>query len=442
MRFKRRLAHALPELVWLSDDIREAKERSRVLVLPVWGLAKLKRRRLDDVVFVGVTGSAAKTTAKELIAAVLRSRFTVVSTRGNDNAAAGTARTMLRASPEDDFGVFELATEAPGGLQPLVDLVRPRIGVVTSVGLEHLENFGNADAIAAEKATLVKGLPADGLAVLNADDPKVLAMREKCAGRVVTVGLGDEAALRAEDVEAAWPARVSFTLRHDGSTVRVQTGLCGRHWVQPVLAAIAVGLEAGVPLTDAAHAIAKVTTSRGRMQPIECADGVTFIRDDQKHDLPTAMRALDFLEEATASRKIAVIGRVGDIEGDPYEEYAGLAARALEVADEVIFTGPESKYAPAPENGRLRVLPTVKETFEHLRATARAGDLVLLRASNRSHLGRIALAHTGDVACWLATCGRRRMCERCELLSYPSEPASRLPSRLLPTRPQPTFPVQ
>ena len=312
---------------------------------------------------------------------------------------------------------------------------------MTSVGFEHLENFGSVAAIAAEKVTLVKALPRDGVAILNGDDPNVLAMTPECAGRVITVGLGNGAMLRAKEVDAAWPARLSFTLHHGESTVRVQTQLCGRHWVQPVLAAIAVGLEAGVPLPDAARAIEGVSTSRGRMQPIDCTDGVTFIRDDQKHDLLTALRALDFLEEAVAARKIAVIGRIGDIEGDPYEAYGALAQRALEVADEVIFTGPQSKYVPAPEDGRLRVLPTVKEASAPS-GDHRTGDLVLLRASNRSHLGRIVLAHTGEVSCWLATCGRRRFCERCELLSFPSDPDSRLPSRLLPTRQQPTFPVQ
>ena len=118
MGFKRRLAHALPELVWLSDDVREANVRSRLHRLPLWTVAKLHRRRLDGVLFVGVTGSAAKSTTKELIAAVLRSRLTGTSTRGNDNAALGTARTVLRTSPADDFSVLELATEAPGNLQP------------------------------------------------------------------------------------------------------------------------------------------------------------------------------------------------------------------------------------------------------------------------------------------------------------------------------------
>jgi UDP-N-acetylmuramoyl-tripeptide--D-alanyl-D-alanine ligase len=154
-RLKRRLAHALPELVWLSDDVRAAMARSRLVRRPLRGLARLRRRRLDRVLLVAVTGSAAKSTTKELIAAVLRSRFSGTSTPGNANTPIGVAKTLLRTSPEHSFSVLELGTDAPGKLRPLVELVRPRIGVVTTVGLEHLENFNSAASIAAEKATLV-----------------------------------------------------------------------------------------------------------------------------------------------------------------------------------------------------------------------------------------------------------------------------------------------
>jgi UDP-N-acetylmuramoyl-tripeptide--D-alanyl-D-alanine ligase len=437
-----RLAHALPELVWLNDDLRAGLERSPLVRRPLRGLAKFQRRRLDRVLFVAVTGSAAKSTTKELIAAVLGSALTGTKTRGNANTPMGVARTLLRTSPEHDFSVLELGTDAPGKLQPVIDLVRPRIGVVTTVGLEHLEHYDSVASLAAEKATLVQALPADGVAVLNSDDPNVLAMGERCAGRVVTVGLNPSATLRAEEVEASWPARLSFTVRHGRSKVQVRTRLCGRHWVQPVLASLAVGLEAGVPLPDAARAVESVRSFSGRMEPVECADEVTFIRDDAKHDLLTALRALDFLEDARAARKVVVFGRIGDFEGDPYEAYSALTERALAVADEVIFTGVESTYAPEPKDRRLRILATVKEASEYLRETTRPGDVVLLRGSRRSHLDRIILAHNGEVACWLATCGRRRFCDGCQLVDLRSGPDDPLPSRLLPRRPQPLFPVQ
>jgi UDP-N-acetylmuramoyl-tripeptide--D-alanyl-D-alanine ligase len=438
-RIRRRLAHALPELVWLNDGVREAVERSRFARLPLRGLARLHRRRLGGVLFVAVTGSSGKSTARELIAAVLRSRLSGTSTAGNANADVGMVRTLLRTSPRHDFSVLELGTGGPGMLGQLVDVAKPHIGVVTNVGLEHLQKFGSLEAIAAEKASLVQAIPSEGVAVLNADDPNVLAMGDACAGRVVTVGLQPGAALRAVDVDAAWPRRLSFKLQYDGIATPVRTSLCGRHWTHAVLAAVAVGLEAGIPLDDAVRAVETVQTARGRMQPIVDADGVTFIRDDVKHELLTALRALDFMADADASRKIVVIGRITNFEGDPHDVYARLAERALEVADEVIFTGPESRFVPAPRGGidRLRVVPTVREATEYLRKATRPGDLVLLRSGNRSHLERIILARTREVECWLRWCGRRRPCESCELLDVPSEPDDLLPARILPARQQP-----
>jgi UDP-N-acetylmuramoyl-tripeptide--D-alanyl-D-alanine ligase len=262
-------------------------------------------------------------------------------------------------------------------------------------------------------------------------------MQESCAARVVTCGLEPGATVTAEDVDAVWPAPLSFTLRYDGTAVRVRTSLYGRHWVHVVLAAIATGVEAGVPLDEAARAVATVRSFGGRMQPVISPNGVTFIRDDIKAGLLSALPALDFLEEARAPRKIVVFGRITNFEGDPYEVYAALAARALEVADEVIFTGPDARYAPDAKNGgRLCRIPTVEAAAKYLRQTTRRGDLVLLKGSRRSHMQRITLAYSREVRCWLAECGRKRTCEGCELIDLPSDPDSPLPARLLRGRQQ------
>jgi UDP-N-acetylmuramoyl-tripeptide--D-alanyl-D-alanine ligase len=440
---KGRLAHALPELVWFNDDLQEGLRRSRLLRWPVVRLASLHRRRLDDVLFVAVTGSSGKSTTKELIAAVLGSRLTGTKTSGNANAHLGVSGTLLRTSRKHDFSVLEFGTDRPGTIQGFADLVRPRIGVVTTVGLDHLRSFRTLDAITVEKGSLVRALPAEGVAVLNADDPNTLAMGDACDARVVTVGLHPEATFRAEDVRAAWPATLSFTLRHNGTAFPVRTSLYGRHWAQPVLAAIAVGVEAGVPVVDAVQAVEAVTSGRGRMQPVVTERGVTFLRDDVKAGLMTALPALDFMADADATRKVVVFGRIVHFEGDPQAAYAALAERALEVADEVIFTGPEARYAPEPNSARdrLRILPDARAAAEHLRATTRPGDLVLIKASARSHLERIVFAQTAEVDCWLSACGRRRGCEHCELLDLPSGPDEPLPARLLPRRPQPRDPV-
>jgi UDP-N-acetylmuramoyl-tripeptide--D-alanyl-D-alanine ligase len=433
---KGRAAHAFPELVWLNDDLRLGLERSPLVRRAFRRAAELRRRRLDGVLFVAVTGSSGKSTTKELIAAVLGSSLAGTHTRGNFNTPVGVAKTILRTSRAHDFSVVELGTDRPGMLPELVDLVRPQIGVVTTVGLDHLREFRTPEAIAAEKSALVRALPPDGVAILNADDPKVLAMQEYCAGRVVTCGLGPGATVTAEDVDAVWPAPLSFTLRHDGTALRVQTSLYGRHWVHAVLAAVATGVEAGVPLAAAARAVEVVRSFGGRMQPVVSPNGVTFIRDDIKAGLLSALPALDFLEEARAPRKVVVFGRITNFEGDPYVAYAGLATRALEVADEVIFAGPDARYAPDPNGRPLRRIPSVEEAATYLRQTTQRGDLVLLKGSRKSHLQRITLAYSREVRCWLADCGRKRTCDGCQLLDLASAPGAPLPTRLLPARPQ------
>ncbi len=136
--------------------------------------------------------------------------------------------------------------------------------------------------------------------MLNADDPRVLEMRNRCVGRVITYGLSPAAMMRA----SAWPQRLSFTALYEGQTIDVATQLCGTHWVPNVLAALVVGTVLGIPLTTAAAAIARVPPVDGRMCPVTTPEGITFIRDDQKAPLWTIPASLEFLRQATAKRKV------------------------------------------------------------------------------------------------------------------------------------------
>jgi UDP-N-acetylmuramoyl-tripeptide--D-alanyl-D-alanine ligase len=290
MRFEHLLSRVLRPSEWqgLRSDIwRAARWRIALADRRVssW-LAPLYRLQLRRVVFIGVTGSCGKSTTKELIAAVLNSRFRGHKTPGNFNLPERIAQAILRVKPSDEFCVVEIAAAIRGERIPLerpLSLVKPRIGVVTNVGSDHIAAFGSVEAIAAEKGKLVAALPSDGIAILNADDPNVVAMRSRCAGRVITYGLGPEAMVRAESVNAAWPERLSFTVRFNGESHFVHTQLPGAHLVHCALAALAVGVAMGMPLAMAAQAIATVPPFLSRMSPVFREDGVTFIRDDTKH---------------------------------------------------------------------------------------------------------------------------------------------------------------
>jgi aminoacyl-tRNA hydrolase len=385
------------------------------------------RRRLDQVSFIGVTGSAGKTTTKDLIAAMASSGFRGMKSEGSGNDSYDVARAIRRVSADYRFAVVEVGATGPGSLDESLALLRPRIGVVTSVGTDHYSAFGSLEGIAAEKAKMVRALPADGIAVLNADDPRVLAMREGFAGRIITFGLHPEADVRAESVSAAWPDRLSFTMIHAGRGVPVQTQLCGAHWVSAALAAVAVGVALGVSLEESAQALGTIASFQGRMSPLALPNGVTVIRDDWKASIHTIPPALDFLKQARAPRKIAILGTIADTMGDAGAIYVKMARLALEAGDFVIFIGPRAFAALRAKkgagDGRLRAFGSVKAATEFLDGFLRPGDLVLLKGSNTAdHLYRIVLSRVRPVACWREDCKKNGFCDTCSLLQIPSDP--------------------
>jgi aminoacyl-tRNA hydrolase len=404
-----------------------ASMRSRV-VTPVqraviWQLADRRRALLTDTTFIGVTGSAGKTITKDMIGTVLGAKYRGSYNRGTLNYEHNTASSIRMARPGDRFHVVELsAGGGPGSLRRPLELLRPSIGVVTNIGTDHYAAFGSLDAIAEEKGRLIRALPAHGVAVLNADDPRVIAMRNNCRARVITFGVSPDADVRAEHVSASWPDRLSLDLLHDGRRANVQTQMCGTQWVSSVLAGAAVGLAMDLQLDEISAALGKVEPFQARMSPLTLPDGVTFIRDDWKASVHTIPPALEFLRTARASRKVALIGTIADTAGDAGTIYVSMARHALEVADLVVFVGPRAFAAmrarPAQNPERLRAFSTVRVAHEFLASFLMAGDLVLLKGSNSAdHLYRIALARTMPVSCWRSNCHRQAFCNTCELVT-------------------------
>jgi UDP-N-acetylmuramoyl-tripeptide--D-alanyl-D-alanine ligase len=390
-------------------------------------LAFVHRRRLRRTVFVGVTGSAAKTTTKDLIAAVLSTRGAVQKTPANSNFLLELARVVLATRPRHRFSVIEISAHlGPGSLDTPVALVRPKVAVVTNVGTDHFSVFRTREAVAAEKSKLVAALPADGIAVLNADDRRVSAMQPLCRGRVITFGTEPGATLRASDVRSAWPDRLSLTVTYEGHQVPVQTQLCGAHWTGAVLAALATGVALGVPIVESARALSGVLPFKGRMSPVVLPDGVTFIRDDYKASPATVDAAVDFLHSARAPRKLVVLGTLSDYPGDSGRRYVQVARRMREVADVVLLVGPWAssglRAKRHPDDQTVQAFSSIREAANSLAASLRTGDLVLLKGSHRAdHLERLILSRTMSVECWLSSCGKVGFCETCSQLRVPAE---------------------
>jgi UDP-N-acetylmuramoyl-tripeptide--D-alanyl-D-alanine ligase len=428
----RLMQEALRAVRWrlgaVAQRLRLRGTRHRVLI----EAASLRRRLLRRVLFIGVTGSVGKTTAKELIVALLSAQWRGRGSYITENRPEQVARLVWGTSSSDQFCVTELAAARPGVISRSLRIVRPRIGVVTTVGHDHISAYGTRERIAEEKGRLVDALPADGTAVLNADDALVAAMRKRCRGRVLTYGLTAAADVRGEQVSSVWPDRLRLTVVTADERAVVQTQLCGTHWTHSVLAAVATGLSLGMSLERCARTLAATPPLLARMEPFATPEGVVFIRDDWKAPLWTAEAGFAFMQEARAPRKVVVIGTLSDYGGDASAQYARVARRAREVADHVVFVGAWASRALRAARGdggaTLHAFSTVRQASDYLNGMLQPGDLVLLKATNRKdHLLRIILARSGQVQCWRDDCGRETFCDRCSLLSVPSaQPAAQL----------------
>ncbi|MBL8421000.1 MAG: hypothetical protein JNK92_10220 [Dechloromonas sp.] len=386
--------------------------------------ARRWRPLLKKPQFIGVTGSAGKTTTKELLLGMLSHKGQAVGNDGSYSNIDKQAEALLRLAPSHSFFVTELSGHRSGEMDENLPLVQPSIGIVTVVRDDHSSKEYTREAIADEKGKLIAALPATGTAVLNADDELVLAMAAKSVARVITYGLSPNAELRAEAISSVWPERLQMTLVRGSERVRLLTQLCGTHWVPSVLGAIGGGLAAGMTLDECAQGIASVAPFDGRMQPVTTPDGVTFIRDEWKGTLWTVEASFAFMQSAQAKRKIIVIGTLADCGSGAPQKLAQIAKWAQQISDHTIFVGHWASNvlkARKPGEDKLRAFSRVRDATQYVNSISREGDLILLKGtSKQDHLLRIILARNGAVACWRDDCNRSLFCNECHDLNKPS----------------------
>lgn len=367
-----------------------------------------------------MTGSAGKTTTKELIVAILGPGTT--STPANSNRISQVGRAILQTRTGDAVCVAEVAAWRPGSVNQIAQLLQPRIGVVTCIGRDHFTEFRTLEAVTAEKRALIEALPDDGIAVLNADDAYAMTMTEGFRGRVISFGESPQATLRVSEVRSSWPDHLEFMLQVGGSSRPVRTRLHGKQSATSVLAALGVAHALGHPLDDALESVAHFEPVPARMSAV-VQGGVTFIRDDCKAPAWSLDPVLEFIADARATRKVLIVGSLSDYAGSSSRVYTRFARSGLAVADEVAFVGSQAnrvRKLVAESGGALLMFATVREAAEHYRTALRDGDLVVLKGSNRAdHLLRILLSRTMDVRCWREGCHREGQCSACNLLHTP-----------------------
>jgi UDP-N-acetylmuramoyl-tripeptide--D-alanyl-D-alanine ligase len=340
---------------------------------------------------IGVTGSVGKTTTKEIAAFILSRRYRVLKNDANYNNEIGLPLTLLKMTPAHERAVLEMGMYAPGEIRLLCELARPRIGVVMNVGPVHLERLGGIEAIAAAKSELVESLPADGLAVLNGDDPRVRAMAQKTKARVVLFGTSADCDARGGDLESKGLEGISFTLEYGGESLRVRTRLPGRHLLPNALAAAALALVDGMKMDEVAQALAvariplRLHVYRGRND--------STILDDTYNASPASMLAALELLADLPGRRIAVLGDMRELGVEEQEGHRIVGREAARVA-EVIYAVGELGHLIGEEAKRMghpavSLWPSKEEAARRLASELQVGDVVLLKASRAMALETI-----------------------------------------------------
>jgi UDP-N-acetylmuramoyl-tripeptide--D-alanyl-D-alanine ligase len=347
-------------------------------------MAGLARRRLPDRV-VGVTGSVGKTTTKDLLATALSRRYPTAASERSFNNELGVPLTLANAPENTAAVVLEMGARGHGHIAVLCSMGRPTVGVVTVVASVHVEMMGGLDQIMVAKRELVEGLPRDGVAVLNADDPRVLAMAGHTPAAVLTFGAAGE--VRAEDVSVDDELRASFRLCSPWGDVPVRLGIRGAHNVLNALAAASAALWLEVPVEEVAGGLAESQASPWRMDLRRTPSGAVVLNDAYNAS-PTAMAAaLRALVALPARRRIAVVGYMAELGDDEAAEHRAIADLAAELDVELLPVGTDL-YGVAP-------VADAEAAVERLGSLGH-GDAVLVKASRVAGLEVVASALLGS----------------------------------------------
>jgi UDP-N-acetylmuramoyl-tripeptide--D-alanyl-D-alanine ligase len=348
---------------------------------------------------VGVTGSAGKTTTKEAVAQVLSARFNVLKSHGNLNNAFGLPLQLLRLEPEHEIAVIEMGMNHAGEITALARIAEPDWAVVTNVAPVHLEHFADGiEGIARAKYELVQALPSDGIAILNCDDERVSRFGEGLGERAVFYGTQDCARVRASSIAEIGADGVVFTVAANGEGASVQLQLLGRHNVHNALAAIAAGLQSGIPLADCAQALSELRAGEKRGEIIDLR-GARLINDCYNSN----PRALDAMVDALLAmpakgRHIVVAGEMLELgqEGEALHRACGrrMASRGVDIV--IGVRGLAKAIVEGAHDGGVETVyvSTPEEAGAWLKANLRADDVVLLKASRGVRLERALAALT------------------------------------------------
>ena len=340
-----------------------------------------------DLPVVQVTGSAGKTTTKEMIASVLSQRYNTLRTEGNFNNDIGAPLTLLRLMPEHQAAVIETGMNHFGEIRYLGEMVRPDIAVITNVGDAHIENLGNTrQGILRAKCEIFENLTPEGVAVLNGDDE--LLNTVTLPQTILRCGVGDGCGVRVTDIDDRGLEGVACTVTIEGEHYRLTTSAPGRYMIYPMAMAAAIGRRLGLTREEIAAGVAAYTTVGSRMHLIRLP-GERLVIDDCYNANPQSMAAgLRMLAASPAQHRVAVLGDMGELGQLTAQAHRDMGALTRRLGLTAVAVG-EKMHALTETDPQAQWFATVEEAMPAIRQLFTPGTAVLVKASHAMHFERI-----------------------------------------------------
>ena len=354
--------------------------------LALKALASWYRNKFDLPV-VQVTGSAGKTTTKEMIASVLSQRYNTLRTEGNFNNDIGAPLTLLRLMPEHQAAVIETGMNHFGEIRYLGEMVRPDIAVITNVGDAHIENLGNTrQGILRAKCEIFENLTPEGIAVLNGDDELLNTVTLPQA--ILRCGVGDGCGARVTDIDDRGLEGVACTVTIEGEHYRLTTSAPGRYMIYPMAMAAAIGRRLGLTGEEIAAGVAAYTTVGSRMHLIRLP-GERLVIDDCYNANPQSMaEGLRMLAASPAQHRVAVLGDMGELGQLTAQAHRDMGALTRRLGLTAVAVG-EKMHALTETDPQAQWFATVEEAMPAIRQLFTPGTAVLVKASHAMHFERI-----------------------------------------------------
>ena len=364
-------------------------------------VAKFWRNKLN-VEVIGITGSVGKSTTKEVVAEVLSQRYCTLKNKGNLNNEIGLPLTMLSLTEQHERAVLEMGFYVPGEIEFLCDLASPHIGVVTNIGTVHASRAGSQEEIARGKSELIHAIPEDGYAILNYDDPLVRKMAKHTHAHVFFYGMENVVDLWADNVESLGLEGIRFFLHYrqeknrPAEVLQLRVPLIGRHSVQTVLRAAAVGLVDGLTWQEIVTGL-RSASNELRLIAVRTQNGALILDDTYNASPESMLAALNLLNDLVG-RRVAVLGDM--LELGQYEQrgHEMVGIRAAEVVDELVTVGERgrmiadaAKEAGLPAN-KITAMEQVEQVIQYLQPNLKPDDVVLVKGSNLMRMDRIVSA--------------------------------------------------